>query len=249
MTWSCATPATPMVEPSGDTVLVVDCDRATSAALRYGGYEVKTTAGLNRASGLLRREHFGAIIIDPGGGDDAAQTIQELRLRTDIPIIAIGLRTDEIHEVAVLDAGSDDYLPQPVGAEELLAHLRARLRRTTSAGDEPPVITSAFTIYLADRRLVLADGEERGLSPLEWRVIEILVRRARHLVPLDDVLLALWGSEGLHKGYHLRSLMSGIRRKAEPQPGHPQYFITVAGLGLKFEPGQPAEAGRQTETS
>jgi two-component system KDP operon response regulator KdpE len=217
-------------------VLVVDCDRTTAGALRYGGHEIKTVAGWKRAGSLLRRGHFVAVIIDPGGGDDAGRTIHELRLRTDLPIIAIGHRTDETHAVAVFDAGADDYLPRPVGSEELLAHLRARLRRTTSARDEPPVVTSAFTIHLADRRLVLADGDEPALSPLEWRVTEILVRRARHLVPLDDVLLALWGSEGLHKGYHLRSLMSGIRRKAEPEPAHPQYFITIAGLGVKFEP-------------
>lgn len=217
-------------------MLAIDCDRATTAALRYGGYMVRTLPGWKRASNRLGREQFGAIVVDLDRAADAEEAVRELRLRTDIPILAVGAHTDETYRIAILDAGADDYLPEPFGVEALLAYLRARLRRTVTTEDDSPVVTSAFTIHLADRRVVLADGEEQPLAPLEWRVAEILLRRAGHLVPQDEVLTALWGSEGLHKGYHLRALMSAIRHKLEPDPGRPRYFVTVAGLGVKFEP-------------
>jgi two-component system KDP operon response regulator KdpE len=223
-------------DEGAERVLVVIGDRPTAAALRYGGYEVRTAPSLKRAGSLLRRERFAVVVLGPSVNDeDRARLTRELRLRTDLPIIALGPNPDELHAVRLLDAGADDYLSTPIGSEELLAHVRARLRRARHPEVEEPIVTPAFTIHLDDRRLVLANGSEPKLSPLEWRLIEILAGRAGHLASQPEVLANLWGSEGAHKGYHLRALMAGIRKKTEPEPSHPRYFITVPGLGVKLE--------------
>jgi len=221
-------------------VLVIDPDRlarrAIISALRYGGLDVETAAAPRAAIRRLRRRRFAGLVVDPDSETNPAQTIADLRAVTDAPIIVTSTRDDRAHAVELLDAGADDYLTRPFDPEELLARLRAVLRRLTSLEAEPPIVTDDFTMYVRDRRLVLADGTEPALSPTEWRLIEVLADHAGHLVTREEVLTAVWGSSAVDKTQYLRVHMAGIRHKIEPDPPRPRYFLTVPGLGLKFVP-------------
>ena len=135
--------------------------------------------------------------------------------------------------VDCLDAGADDYVALPFDPEELLARLRAVLRRTELAEDEPPIVTDDFTIELAERRVV-RHGTEVSLSPIEWKLIEALARRAEHLVTREELLASVWGPDAVEKPQYLRVHMASIRQKLEPDHAHPRYFVTAPGLGLKF---------------
>jgi two-component system KDP operon response regulator KdpE len=221
-------------------LLIADPDagarRRTAAALRLAGYTVESTGVFERTASLLRRRRPSALILDPDGAGPV-ETVSTLRAQTDIPILVISATSGEWDKVAMLDAGADDYLTKPFGVEELLARLRAVFRRTTpTPTDQEPITTSDFTIHLADRRWVQSDGTEIHLTPIEWRFIEMLVSHPGHLVTQADLLQGVWGPKAVEKSHYLRVQIAGIRRKVEPEPGRPRYFITAPGLGLRFEP-------------
>jgi len=223
-----------------NTVLIVDPNRmarrATNSAMRYGGFETETCATAHDARGWLRRRGPAALlIVDPDHEPDAAHTIAQLRAVTTAPIIVLSAHDDGTHKVLVLDAGADDYMTRPFDPEELLARVRAVIRRVVQHVDEPPIITADFTIHLRDRRLMRADGVEPTLSPTEWRLIEVLVEHANHLVTREELLASVWGPQAVDKTQYLRVHMASIRHKVEPDPPHPRYFITVPGLGLRFD--------------
>ena len=232
------------------SVVVADddkrCRRLTSAALRHGGYSVETARSASEACSLLRRRPVAAVVIDPTDADPVS-IVQDLRLRTDVPIVVVSALAEEHDKVAMLDAGADDYLTKPFGVEELLARLRAALRRSTRPGGDPPVVTAHFMIDLWARRLLLADGSEARLTPTEWRLVEVLVRNAGHLVGHAQVLDAVWGAGARDRREYLRVYMASIRHKIEPSPARPNYFITSPGLGLLFLPrgrtAEPTEKG------
>jgi two-component system KDP operon response regulator KdpE len=222
------------------TVLVVDPDRHSrrlvSRALRSAGYAAETAADPARAASLLRRRRLDAVILDPSE-PDAGDAVSALRGQTDLPILVISPSDSVWDKVAVLDAGADDYLTKPFGVEELLARLRVALRRPSrAAADATPVITSDFTIHMADRRWLAVDGTEVVLTPTEWRVVEVLVGHAGHLVTQDELLRRVWGPGAVGKAHYLRVQMAAIRRKVEPDRTRPRYFVTAPGLGLRFDP-------------
>ena len=221
-------------------ILVSDPDprsrRRATSCLRLAGFEVKTARDRQQMVSLLRRRQLGGVVIDPGA-DDPIEVIKDLRTRDDLPIIVVSDQGEEHGKVELLDAGADDYLTKPFGAEELAARVRAVLRRVQPTDERPPVVTDDFTICLADRRFIRNDGTEVALTPTEWTLVEVLVSHATHLVAQADVLRTVWGPDAEDKSAHLRVHMSNIRHKLEPDPGHPRYFLTMAGLGLRFDPG------------
>jgi len=223
------------------SVLVVDADprsrRVEAAILRDGGYEVEAVKNPSVARSLLRSRAIDAVVIDPAS-DAAADVVHDLRLLTEAPIIVVNQSDVEADKVGLLDAGADDYLTKPFGIEELLARLRAVLRRIVARVDEPPVTTAQFVLQLGDRRCHLHDGTEVHLTPTEWRLIEALVHRPGHLVTQTAVLQEVWGTSAHNKTAYLRVFMAGIRRKLEPEPTHPRYFVTVPGLGHRFMPDE-----------
>jgi two-component system KDP operon response regulator KdpE len=222
-------------------VLIADPDprtrRIATTALRLAGYTVETTGASNRVPALLRSRRPDALIVDPVDAG-LVETVAALRAQSDIPILVVSATGEEWDKVAALDAGADDYLTKPFGVEELLARLRVVFRRTAPAGspDEAPVATADFIVHLADRRWVRADGTEVRLTPTEWRFVEVLVRHAGHLVTQAELLQSVWGPKALEKSHYLRVQIAAIRRKVEPDPARPRYFITAPGLGFRFEP-------------
>jgi len=220
-----------------NAALVVCADTAERrplvAALRYGDMDVVTARSNAQASSLLRRRAIDVVLFAASQPDAVAGTC-DLRSRTDRLLIAVLAPADELRTVELLDAGADDVFCAAIGVEEMLARLRALVRRCAREQEHEPIVTDDFTMDLSDRRFIRADGTEITLSPTEWRLIEVLVQRAGRLVSRRDVLTAVWGPSLADKTQYLRVYMAGIRRKIEPEPACPRYFLTVPGLGLRF---------------
>ncbi len=221
-------------------VLVVCDDRSArlhlATVLRHGQLEVKTAKDLAEAGRMLRRPSLAAIVVTDLTGVELSEAVAELRARTELPIVVVSTQAEEWEKVPVLDAGADDYITRPYGIEELLARLRAAIRRFARAADDEPIVTDDFTVYIQDRRFVTADGTEAPLTSTEWKLLEVLVRHPGHLVSQADLLRAVWGRDAVDKTNYLRVHMASIRRKVEPEPAHPRYFVTAPGLGLRFVP-------------
>lgn len=221
-------------------VLVVDDEpqilRALSINLRARGYEVDLAADGEQALDIAARDHPDVVVLDLGlPGIDGIEVIQGLRGWSSVPIVVLSVRDREGDKVAALDAGADDYVTKPFGMDELLARMRATLRRATPA-DEPAIVTTkAFTIDLAARRATRGGAEVR-LTATEWGIVETLVRNAGRLVTQRQLLQEVWGPKYGSETHYVRVYMRQIRRKLEPDPGDPRYFITAPRMGYRFEP-------------
>jgi two-component system KDP operon response regulator KdpE len=222
-------------------VLVVDDDAQILRALRINlsarGYQVLTAVD---GAGALRAAadgHPEVVVLDLGLPDlDGTEVIAGLRGWTQVPIIVLSARVDSHDKVDALDAGADDYVTKPFGMAELLARLRAAVRRasTGQVDGDPVVVTEAFTVDLAAKR-VLRDGVEVHLTPTEWGILEQLVRNAGKLVGQRQLLHEVWGPGYGRETNYLRVYLAQLRRKLEPDPAHPRYLITEAGMGYRFE--------------
>jgi two-component system KDP operon response regulator KdpE len=220
-------------------VLVVDDEpqilRALGINLRARGYEVDLAPDGERALDVAARHHPDVVVLDLGlPGIDGVDVIRGIRGWSQVPIVVLSVRDAEGDKVAALDAGADDYVTKPFGMDELLARLRAALRRTTPAEEEALVETEDFTIDLAAKK-VRRDGEEVRLTPTEWNLVEVLVRNRGRLVAQTQLLQEVWGPQYHDETNYLRVFMAQVRRKLEPEPSHPRYFITEPGMGYRFE--------------
>ena len=220
-------------------VLVVDDEpqirRALGINLRARGYDVDLAPDGERALEVAARHHPDVVVLDLGlPGIDGVDVIRGLRGWSQVPIVVLSVRDAEGDKVAALDAGADDYVTKPFGMDELLARLRAALRRTTPAEEEALVETADFTIDLAAKK-VRRDGEEVRLTPTEWNLVEVLVRNRGRLVAQTQLLQEVWGPQYHDETNYLRVFMAQLRRKLEPEPAHPRYFITEPGMGYRFE--------------
>jgi len=220
-------------------VLVVDDEpqirRALATNLRARDYVVDLAATGEDALRLAAERHPDVVILDIGlPGIDGIEVVRGLRGWTKVPIVMLSVREDEADKVDALDAGADDYLTKPFGMNELLARMRAALRRAAPV-EELPVIESAdFSIDLAAKR-VSRDGSEVRLTPTEWGLVEQLVRNRGKLVTQRQLLQEVWGPEYSTEANYLRVYLAGLRRKLEPNPSQPRYFITEPGMGYRFE--------------
>jgi two-component system KDP operon response regulator KdpE len=222
------------------TVVLLDLDqssrRVEAAALRYGGYEVSTALTVEQAVTHLRVHRADAVIVDPAQSD-VTLLVRELRARTELPIIVVAEAEHELDVVTALDAGADDYVAKPFRVEELLARMRASMRRVRRAETTQPIVTDDFTIDLAARRVFRTDGTEIALTGVEFRMVEVLLRHPGHLVPREQILEEIWGARGPQSPNYLRVFVARVRAKLEPDPAHPRYLLTANGLGLVFEVG------------
>ena len=227
-------------------VLVVDDEpqirRALDINLRVRGYEVDLAPTGEDALRLAAGAHPDVVILDLGlPGIDGIDVIHGLRGWTDIPIIVLSVREAEAEKVAALDAGADDYVTKPFGMAELLARVRAAVRRAApTEGGDPIVETAAFHVDLAAKRVMTSAGEVR-LTPTEWQIVEILVRNEGRLVGQRQLLQEVWGPQYEHEANYLRVHLAHIRRKLEPTPAQPRYFITEPGMGYRFIRASAAE--------
>jgi two-component system KDP operon response regulator KdpE len=220
-------------------VLVVDDEpqirRALGINLRSRGYDVDLAADGEQALTLAARKHPDVVVLDLGlPAMDGVEVIRGLRGWSHVPIVVLSVRDAEAEKVAALDAGADDYVTKPFGMDELVARLRAALRRSTPAEEEALVETPDFTIDLASKK-VRRDGDEVRLTPTEWHVVEVLVRNRGRLVSQTQLLQEVWGPQYHDETNYLRVFMAQVRRKLEPEPGRPRYFITEPGMGYRFE--------------
>lgn len=219
-------------------ILVVDDEpqilRALNTNLRARGYEVDLAPTGEMALDLAARKHPDLVILDLGlPGIDGVEVIRGLRGWTRVPIVVLSVREREADKVAALDAGADDYITKPFGMDELLARLRAALRRAAPAEEEAVVETPDFTVDLSDKR-VLRDGAEVRLTPTEWQIVELLVRNPGKLVTQRQLLQEVWGPQYERETNYLRVYLAQIRRKLEPDPPRPRYFVTEPRVGYRF---------------
>ena len=219
------------------TILVADSDmrfRKTAAAvLRAGGYKVWVAGrGIDSI-----RSHFptgpDAIFLDPL--EEPSRTVSELRAHTEAPIVVMSGRSDEAYIVASLDAGADGFLTKPFAPRELLAQLRATLRRAGSRHRPSRIVTRDFSVELDERRWFSRDGTEVHLTPTEWDIVGKLLRNPGCLIAGAELLRNVSGPEPAERSESLRVHMRAIRRKVEPDPSRPRYFITVVGTGIRFQ--------------
>jgi two-component system KDP operon response regulator KdpE len=220
-------------------VLVVDDEpqilRALGINLRARGYDVDLAPNGERALDLAARHHPDVVVVDLGlPGIDGVDVIRGLRGWTQVPIVVLSVRDAEREKVAALDAGADDYITKPFGMDELLARLRAALRRTAPIEEDALVETADFTIDFAAKK-VWHNGDEIRLTPTEWHLVEVLVRNRGRLVAQRQLLQEVWGPQYHDETNYLRVFMAQVRRKLEPDPAHPRYFITEPGMGYRFD--------------
>lgn len=221
-------------------VLLVDDDRALVRALainlRARSFEVDTAA--DGGAALRRAASFppDIVVLDLGLPDmDGLEVVSGLRGWSSVPIIVLSARDTQHTKVDVLDAGADDYVTKPFGMDELLARIRAALRRATPDPPAPVVQTPDFTVDLAAKK-VTRDGQPVRLTPTEWNVLELLVRNTGKLVARRQMLKEVWGPAYADETNYLRVYLAQLRRKLEPVPSRPRYLITEPGIGYRFEP-------------
>ncbi len=221
-------------------MLVCDDDaallQALSISLSARGYEVTMARtgeeGLDRAA----HRHPQVIVLDLGlPGIDGVEVIRAIRGWSSVPIIVLSARHQSVSKVEALDAGADDYVTKPFGMDELLARLRAALRRTPAGDEAPRVEADGLVIDLAAKR-VTRDGTDVHLTPKEWDIVEVLVRNPGRLVSQRQLLHDVWGPEYDSETEYLRVLMARVRRKLENDPSRPRHFRTEPGMGYRFEP-------------
>ena len=220
-------------------VLVVDDEppilRALAANLRARGFDVDLAPTGEDALKAAARQRPDAVVLDLGlPGLSGIEVIEGLRGWTTVPIIVLSARNTEPEKVSALDAGADDYVTKPFGMDELLARLRAALRRGAPAPEAPVIDTADFTIDLAGKKVVRA-GREVRLTPTEWGIVESLARNPGKLVTHKQLLLEVWGPGYEDESNYLRVHLAHIRRKLEPDTQQPRYFITEPGMGYRFE--------------
>jgi two-component system KDP operon response regulator KdpE len=224
-------------------VLIVEDEpqllRALGINLRARRYEVETVADGASALRAAAATPPDLVILDLGLPDmDGTEVIHGLRGWTRVPIIILSARDTQSDKVNALDAGADDYLTKPFGMDELLARLRAALRRASppvGTQDAPVIVTETFTIDLAAKRITRGDDEVR-LTPTEWHLVEVLTRHSGSLVSGKQLLKEVWGPTYGAETNYLRVYMAQLRRKLEADPSHPRHLITEPGIGYRFEP-------------
>jgi two-component system KDP operon response regulator KdpE len=222
---------------SGLRVLVVDDEpqilRALQLKLEGAGYEVETAATASEALMKASLRPPQAMILDlllpDGRGTDVCR---EIRGWSELPILLLSAVADEREKIAALDAGADDYVTKPFSGDELLARLRAALRRIAPAG-ESTITVGDLTVDLARRRVTVA-GEPVALTPTEYDLLRLLARNAGRLLTHPTILREVWGPAYGEESNYLHVYVSQLRRKIEPDPTRPRYLLTQQGVGYRL---------------
>ena len=225
---------------AGLRVLVVDDERAIRrylhAALNAQGIDVIEASSGEEALRLVAVNRPDVIILDLGLPDlDGVEVTRRLREWTEIPIVILSVREQESDKITALDAGADDYLTKPFGTGELMARIRAALRRSTHPENEPVIEVNQLKIDLA-RRLVTVANEEISLTPIEYEILRLLAQNSGKVLTHRQLLQKVWGHAYEEELHLLRVNISNLRRKIEPDPSRPYYIQTEAGVGYRLHP-------------
>jgi len=250
-------------------VLVVDDEpqilRALRINLRVRHYDVHVAATGAEALEVASRHPPDLVILDLGLPDlDGVEVIGGLRGWTKAPIIVLSGRADSVDKVEALDAGADDYVTKPFGVEELLARMRAAVRRTGAAEDLPRIRLGQLVVDLAAKRVIrqapvpagtppagagpagarggTAPADDIRLTPTEWHLLEVLLKNPGKLLTRNQLLTEVWGPGYADATGNLRLYMAQLRRKLEPDPARPRWLITEPGMGYRYQP-DPAGDG------
>ncbi|WP_122816427.1 response regulator [Nocardioides pantholopis] len=222
-------------------VLVVDDDpaicRTLSINLRARDYDVETAGDGRSALQIVDERMPDVVLLDLGLPDlDGVAVLRQLRSFTQVPVIVVSARTGSDDKVEALDLGADDFITKPFSIEELLARVRAAARR--AGAEEPPLCVQVGDLVLdvSDSR-ARRGTEDIHLTPIEWKIVEHLVRGRGRLVRQTDLLRAVWGPSYERQTNYLRVHLASIRRKLEADPSHPRLFVTEPGMGYRFAPG------------
>ena len=222
------------------SVLVVDDDphllKALRITLQAHGYAVDTAADGGTALRAASSRPPDLMVLDLGLPDlDGADVLRELRRWSSLPVLVLSARHGSSDKVDALDAGADDYITKPFGLDELLARLRALLRRVPEPESAPTVAASSFTVDLL-QRIVTRGGNTVRLTPTEWGILELLVRNPGRLITQQHLLSAVWGPAYEKETNYLRVYMAQLRRKLEADPANPRHLLTEPGIGYRFVP-------------
>jgi two-component system, OmpR family, KDP operon response regulator KdpE len=221
-------------------ILVIEDDAGIRVVLRvllqseqYRVIEADTAA---RAEVEARSHKPDLLLVDLGLPDgDGLNVIKNVGAWSPVPIIVLSARTMEAQKIAALDAGADDYVTKPFSAPELVARVRAALRRGARSAEQPPVLRLGdATVDLARREARAASGEEIHLTPLEYRVLESLVRQAGMVVTTKHLIKEVWGPDRLGDTQSLRVCLKNLRQKIEQDPARPQFIVTETGVGYRL---------------
>ncbi|MGB6453672.1 MAG: response regulator transcription factor [Streptosporangiaceae bacterium] len=253
-------------DPAGESprastgrVLVVEDEpalqRALEINLRARGYQVSSSADGQTALAEAARRPPDAVLLDLGLPDmDGSEVIRRLRVWTAVPVLVLSGRAGSGDKIGALDAGADDYVTKPFSMEELLARLRALLRRDAQPSSRQVFTIGHCTIDLSARTVVrrpddepASDGSDPDgsapdasavparLTRTEWRMLEVLLRSPGQLVSSGRLLSELWGAGAEDRTYYLRFHMAGLRRKLEDDPPRPRHLLTEPGLGYRYQ--------------
>jgi two-component system KDP operon response regulator KdpE len=221
-------------------VLVVDDDHQIREALRRGlkarGYEVLSAGNGETALDILSGASVDVVVLDLGlPGIDGHDVIRRLRSFSDVPVVVLSVRESQGEKVTALDAGADDYVVKPFGMDELLARMRAALRRARPEEARPKLRFSELEVDLA-RRLVHLGGQPVHLTPTEYRLLEALATNAGKLLTHSWLLRRVWGPAYDRESHYVRVYVQQLRQKLRDDPGRPRYIITEPGLGYRWKP-------------
>jgi two-component system KDP operon response regulator KdpE len=222
-------------------VLVVEDERPLLRALAMNlvarGYAVTEAETGTRALTSLADERHDVIVLDLGLPDmSGVDVIRAVRRYAATPIIVLSARSGSADKVEALDLGADDYVTKPFSMDELLARLRATSRRAAAADETVIATVGAVEIDLGMTTAVAADGTSVHLTPTEWKILDVLLRRPGKLVGSDALLTAVRGSSDHTDPSYLRIYFAQLRRKLEPEPSRPRHLITEPGMGYRFQP-------------
>jgi two-component system, OmpR family, KDP operon response regulator KdpE len=223
----------------GTRILIVDDEPnilgTVSTLLRARGYEVFSAMSGRAGLDAVERDRPDLIVLDLGLPDiDGVDVCRHVRVVSKVPILVLSARGAEGDKVGALDAGADDYVTKPFGAEELLARIRATLRRVESPSPPSEPIVRGTLVIDRERFRVLRDGEELRLTPKEFELLAFLAQHPGRVLTHRAILKAIWGPHSVDQPEHLRVLIGSLRKKLEPNPSTPQYILTEPWVGYRF---------------
>jgi two-component system KDP operon response regulator KdpE len=233
------------------TILVVDDEpqirRVLSTMLTSQGYPVIEARSGEEALEKIRSERIDLILLDVNmPGISGLETCAQIRRSGDVPIIMLTVRNSERDKVQALDAGADDYVVKPFGAEELMARIRAALRRAAPVESPPPFVSSDLKIDF-ENRLVTVKGKPVRLTPKEFDLLRHLVANRGKPIGHRRLLQAVWGPDYGEETEYLRVFINQLRKKIEPDPRHPRFIKTEPWVGYRFERAREKAHGSRSE--